>query len=109
MPPSSPAKMNFAGSDLVFVASLTTNTKSGSAKFIFAGEDGGITGWSPAVDGAHAQVAVDHSTDGAVFKGLAKGDLNGKTYLFATDFHNGKVDVFNDSFAEQHWAGAFAD
>ena len=92
-----------------FVVSDAAKTKSGAAKFIFAGEDGGITGWSPAVDGAHAQVAVDHSTDGAVFKGLAKGDLNGKTYLFATDFHNGKVDVFDDTFAEQHWAGAFTD
>jgi uncharacterized protein (TIGR03118 family) len=92
-----------------FVVSNAAKTKSGPAKFIFAGEDGGITGWSPAVDGANAQVAVDHSTDGAVFKGLAKGDVNGHTFLFATDFHNGKVDVFNDSFAEQHWAGAFTD
>jgi uncharacterized protein (TIGR03118 family) len=92
-----------------FVVTDATKTKMGPAKFIFAGEDGGITGWSPAVDGAHAQVAVDHSFDGAVFKGLAKGDLGGKTYLFATDFHNGQVDVFNDSFTEQHWAGAFTD
>ena len=92
-----------------FIVTNAAKTKSGPAKFIFAGEDGGITGWSPAVDGTHAQVAVDHSIDGAIFKGLAKGDLDGKTYLFATDFHNGKVDVFNDSFAEQHWAGAFTD
>ena len=92
-----------------FVVSNAAKTKSGPAKFIFAGEDGGITGWSPAVDGANAQVAVDHSTDGAVFKGLAKGDMGGHTFLFATDFHNGRVDVFNDSFVEQHWAGAFTD
>jgi uncharacterized protein (TIGR03118 family) len=88
---------------------VSQGTKSGPAKFIFAGEDGGIAGWSPAVNGTQAILAVDHSSDGAVFKGLAKGDVNGHTFLFATDFHNGKVDVFNDSFAEQHWAGAFSD
>ena len=92
-----------------FVVTDATKTKSGPALFIFAGEDGGITGWNKNVDPNNAEVAVDHSSDGAVFKGLAKGDLNGKTYLFATDFHNGKVDVFDDTFAEQHWAGAFVD
>lgn len=92
-----------------FVVTDATKTKSGPARFIFAGEDGGITGWSPAVDGKNAEVAVDHSSDGAVFKGLAKGDLNGQTYLYATDFHNGHVDVFDSSFVEQHWTGAFTD
>jgi uncharacterized protein (TIGR03118 family) len=88
---------------------VTDGTKSGPAKFIFAGEDGGITGWSPAVNPNEAFIAVDHSTDGAIFKGLAKGDAHGQTYLYATDFHNGRVDVFDSSFTEQHWSGAFVD
>jgi uncharacterized protein (TIGR03118 family) len=94
-----------AGSGFV----VTKGGKSEAAKFIFAGEDGGITGWNPKVDPTNAVMAVDHSKDGAVFKGLAKGDANGQTYLYASDFHNGRVDVFNDSFTEQHWSGAFVD
>jgi uncharacterized protein (TIGR03118 family) len=94
-----------------FLVSVVTpqGIKSGPAKFIFAGEDGGISGWNPNVDPTHAILKVDHTRDGAIFKGLAKGDLGGKTYLFATDFHNARVDVFDDTFTEQHWAGAFGD
>jgi uncharacterized protein (TIGR03118 family) len=89
---------------------VSQGLKSGPAKFIFAGEDGGISGWNPTVDPTHAILKVDHAKiDSAVFKGLAKGDLAGKTYLFATDFHNARVDVFDDTFTEQHWAGAFTD
>jgi uncharacterized protein (TIGR03118 family) len=88
---------------------VTNGTKSAPALFIFAGEDGGITGWSPMVDPTHAVIANDHSFDGAIFKGLAKADANGQSYLYATDFHNNRVDVFDSSFTEQHWAGAFSD
>src|SRR6185437_13834130 len=41
----------------------------------------------------------------AVFKGLAiAGDR-----LYATDFHNGKVDVFDGSFGDVNTPGAFVD
>ncbi len=41
-----------------------------------------------------AVTAVDRSAAGAVYKGLAIA--NGK--LYASDFHNGRVDVFDKSF-----------
>ena len=31
------------------------------------------------------------------------------TYLYATDFHNGRIDVFDNTFASQTWSGAFID
>jgi uncharacterized protein (TIGR03118 family) len=30
-------------------------------------------------------------------------------FLYATDFHNGRVDVFDGTFALQSWSGAFMD
>ena len=32
-----------------------------------------------------------------------------QTYLYATDFHNGRIDVFDNAFASQTWSGAFVD
>ena len=58
-----------------------------------------------------AEVGNDHSWDGAVYKGLAIGTADvgcgPQQYLYATDFHNGKIDVFDKNFADQTWAGAF--
>jgi len=49
------------------------------------------------------------SDDGAIYKGLAIGSSGGNQYLYAADFHNGVVEVYDSTFAEQHWAGAFVD
>src|SRR5712691_12676868 len=54
---------------------VANGTAQGPARFIFASEDGTISGWNPAVPppptSTHAQVAVDNSASGAVYKGLA--------------------------------------
>src|SRR5918912_1461473 len=77
---------------------------SGPALFLFATEEGKILGWNPGL-GTTAQVVVDRSGEDAIFKGLAiAGDR-----LYATDFHNGKVDVFDDSFGQVTTPGAFVD
>jgi uncharacterized protein (TIGR03118 family) len=79
---------------------------SGGARFIFASEDGTISGWNPAVLPTSTVVAVDRSAAGAIYKGLA---ISG-TRLYATDFHGGRVDVFDGSFAPATLApGAFVD
>ena len=36
----------------------------------------------------------------AVYKGLALGTVNGATFLYATDLHNNKVDVFDTNFTK---------
>jgi uncharacterized protein (TIGR03118 family) len=77
---------------------------SGPALFLFATEEGKILGWNMSL-GTTAQVAVDRSGQDAIYKGLAiAGDR-----LYATDFHNGRVDVFDGSFNLVSAAGAFTD
>jgi uncharacterized protein (TIGR03118 family) len=80
-----------------FVVSAAT---SGASKFIFAGEGGMIAGWSPGVDRTHA-ITVFTATDGAVYKGLAIANNGSANFVYATDFHGNKVDVFDAHFAKQ--------
>ena len=73
--------------------------KSGAALFIFATEDGTISGWAPSVNGGSAVVAVNRAAQGASYKGIALyTDQSGKNYLLATDFHGGTIDVFDASY-----------
>jgi uncharacterized protein (TIGR03118 family) len=74
--------------------------KSGAASFIFDGEGGMIAGWSSGVDATHA-ITMYTDTGGAVYKGLALAENAGQPFLYATDFHNAKVDVFDAAFAKQ--------
>ena len=82
--------------------------KTGSAAFIFAGEEGTISGWSPAVALGHSVVAVDNSTlgAGAIYKGLAIGSSGGAQFLYASDFRNGMVEQFDSGF---HLVRSFSD
>ena len=73
-------------------------TASGAAVFIFDTEDGTISGWNPAVDPTHAILAVDHSTRSAVYKGLALGSTRAGVFLYATNFHDGVVEMYDASF-----------
>jgi uncharacterized protein (TIGR03118 family) len=79
---------------------VTAAGKSGSSAFIFDGTGGMIAGWSPSVDVTHA-VTMYTDAGGAVYKGLAIAANNGALFLYATDFHNNKIDVFNTSFVKQ--------
>src|SRR5207244_4416453 len=46
---------------------------------------------------------------GAIYKGLAIAPIEGGDRLYATDFHNGRVDVFDGSFHLVRTPGAFVD
>jgi uncharacterized protein (TIGR03118 family) len=72
---------------------VTNGTQSGPARFIFDGEDGILRGWNPTVDPTHALVAAVGDPD-AIFKGLAIAD----NMLFAADFHNNEVAVFDSTW-----------
>lgn len=63
--------------------------------FLFATEDGTISGWNPNVD-PNAQIMVKQPN--AVFKGLAQAMLNGSPYLYAANFHAGRIDVYDTNF-----------
>lgn len=85
---------------------------SAAARFLFATESGTILGWNPTVPAAGSTTAFvvkDRSAVGAVYKGLAIGAVGTSPYLYATDFVNGRIDVFGGDFALQNWAGKFVD
>jgi uncharacterized protein (TIGR03118 family) len=69
--------------------------------FIFATENGTICGWQPG-DGNTAIQQADSTKKGAVYKGLALATDHGVTRLYATDFHNARVDVFDDNYHPIH-------
>jgi uncharacterized protein (TIGR03118 family) len=53
---------------------------------------------------------VDSRHRAAVYRGLAEAtDADGSTYLYAADFHNGRVDVFDSQWRRLSWKGAFVD
>jgi uncharacterized protein (TIGR03118 family) len=80
--------------------------------FLFDSEAGVISGWRGSL-GQNAEVGNDDHAGDAVYKGLAIGtaDVGSgmQTYLYATDFHNGRIDVFDNAFGSQTWSGAFVD
>jgi uncharacterized protein (TIGR03118 family) len=81
---------------------VTKNGNSAPAFFIFASEDGSISGWNPTLDQTHAIIAVDngtnHGVNHAVYKGATLGVANGHNFLYVTDFHTGKVETYDESF-----------
>jgi uncharacterized protein (TIGR03118 family) len=74
------------------------------AVFLFATEDGTISAWN---GGPSAVLILDNSDNGspngAVYKGLTTAQINGKPYLYATNFRSGKVEVYDDSFNPVHF------
>jgi uncharacterized protein (TIGR03118 family) len=93
---------------------VTANGKMGPALFLFATEDGTISGWNPTVNGTNAILEVDNSTvpsaaSGTVYKGLALGSTSNGNFLFATNFRAGTVDVFDKNFAKVTLPGGFTD
>jgi uncharacterized protein (TIGR03118 family) len=106
LPPSPGAPPSATPTGIVFnqftglgAFSISTTLSGGNGQpaiFIFDGEDGGISAWN---GGTAAILVFDNSASGAVYKGLALANrTRGGPTLYATNFHNGKVDVFDSSF-----------
>jgi uncharacterized protein (TIGR03118 family) len=114
-----PTGLVFNGSSTEFAVS--DGTSSGAAPFIFASEDGKIRGWSPGVPSppppppalplsTHTEVAVNNSSKDAIYKGLGiSRRANGAARLYAADFHNARVDVFDASWNPIHRKNRFVD
>lgn len=110
-PPATPTS---APTGIVFNGTASAFLIPGTAKpavFMWDGEDGGIWGWNPGVNLLTATLIIQpSSTDSAtnsVYKGLAlaKRKSGGPT-LYATNFRNGTIDVFDSSF---HMVTTFSD
>jgi uncharacterized protein (TIGR03118 family) len=82
---------------------IPTSNGQETSLFMFSGEGGTIAAWAKD-SGATAVTAYDdgvaNGTAHAVYKGLALGSVNGASFLYATDLHNSKVDVFDTTFAK---------
>jgi uncharacterized protein (TIGR03118 family) len=74
-----------------------------AALFIFDTEDGTVLGWN-----SGTAAVQEAAAPGAVFKGLAIATTPAGPRIFATDFHNGAVDVFDSAWKPVAHAG-FAD
>lgn len=88
---------------------VTSSAGTSNARFIFDSEDGTVSGWN----GGTVSIVKATSKNGAIYKGLAIGSVSTptglKSYLYATDFHNNHVDVFDASWAPKDWRGGFVD
>jgi uncharacterized protein (TIGR03118 family) len=87
---------------------VRANGRSGPARFVYACEDGRIRAWTATVPTAwstRAETVVDETGSGAIFRGVAFAAGR----LYATDFHNDRVDVFDGRWRRVTLAGAFDD
>jgi uncharacterized protein (TIGR03118 family) len=76
----------------------------GQSSFIFSTEAGGIFGWR---GGTAALPAATHA--GAIYKGLALAQTATGPQLYAPDFHNAHVDVYNAQWQLVTVPGGFTD
>jgi uncharacterized protein (TIGR03118 family) len=110
IPNGAPTGQVFNGNSSDFIVN-DGNGNSGHAVFIFSSESGTISGWAPGVPppppSTAAQVGV--TVDGAIFKGLALANNGTGNFLYATDFHNNAIDVFDNTFTQVTPAGSFTD
>ena len=87
---------------------VTVAGKQVASRFIFATLAGTIEGWpTPPPAAASTTTAIDGSASHSVFTGLAISADN--STLYAADFANGKVDMWDSSWQPITTPGAFVD
>ncbi len=74
---------------------ITNGKITQPSKFLFATEDGTLVGWG---GGSSGTIVTDQSAFQAVYKGLAMGQDKGANFLYATNFKQAKIDVFDKNF-----------
>jgi len=87
---------------------VTNGTTTASARFLFVTESGSLAGWAPTVNATNA-IVVYNDAAGAIYKGLAIATNGTANFLYAADFHNRKIDVFDKNFAKVTATGGFTD
>ena len=88
---------------------VTQGALSAPSRFIFATLRGTISGWAPTVNPTNAIVAADRSDEGAIYTGLALAANGTGNFLYAADFHNNRIDVFDSTFQLVTLSGSFSD
>ena len=103
-----PASGQGAGSPtgVVFNGSGEFAVQGWTAFFLFATLDGTISGWAPQSNPTQAIIAVNNSSSGAIYTGLAITNNPSGNVLFAADNWNNKVDMYDGNF---NLLGSFTD
>ena len=70
------------------------------AAFLFAGDDGVISGWNGAAGNNALRIANNSPNSG--YFGLALATWNGSHFLYAANFMAGKIDVWDTTFTPVH-------
>jgi len=105
--PPAPGGTEGSPDGIVFNGSSDFEVTRGSpAHFIFATEDGTISGWA---SGNAAVIKSDNSAAATVYKGLAIGNNGTANFLYATDFNGNAVKVFDATYGPTTLAGNFSD
>jgi len=97
-----------APSGVIFNDTASFVVGASPAGFIFSSEQGVIVGWNGAA-GKTGAIMADRSAQGSVYKGLAMATRSEGPLLYAADFGNGKVDVFDGNMNLLSLPGAFTD
>ena len=91
-----------------FLTASTASPTLAPSNFVFASEDGNIRAWRGGSTAALVTPA-DGGND-AIYKGLAIAQpATGGPLMYATDFHNARVDMFNGAWHNVTPANAFID
>jgi len=80
---------------IVFSSGKGFNLPNGGSAFLFTGFDGVLSGWNPA-SGDNAQRL--RNPPGASFTGLAIGSSGGQNFIYAANFGQKKIDVWDTAF-----------
>ena len=106
--PAPPNDKSHAAPTGTAVAEAGAFTLGGAdSKFLFATEDGTISGWNGSGD---AILAIDHSGAGAVYKGLAVlSPACCATYLVVANFHSGLIEPYTQAFIPLAPPGSFTE
>ncbi len=97
------------------VANGTTDftvTKSGvtaPARFIFSGQGGTISRWAATVDATNSVIVLRRRCRWRALLRPRDGSQQRRNTLYAPDFKNGKVDVFDKNYAKITASGGFTD
>jgi uncharacterized protein (TIGR03118 family) len=88
--PGSPTGIVYNGSSEFSIDSWATS-------FLFGTLDGTIQGWSSVVPST-TLIAVNNSGNKASYTGLAITNKQSENFLYAADFNNNKIDVYDGTF-----------
>lgn len=94
--PTNPTGLVRNYSDTAFL--FLYNSNQYAADFLLTTAKGQILAFAVDADPNNAIVVVDRSSNNAVYTGLTVGNYQGQDFLFATDFFNNNVDVFDVMF-----------